>query len=240
MRWLKIWILLGVVVSVSWSDIQFLTHPLRPFSFIDENDQLNGVAVELVQEMMKLRKQEHEIIDVSFKRALKIAQTKKSSALFIVMKTKERESTLKWVGPLFSNGVYVYVNRQHDPGIKTFDDLKKLKMLGVGLGNTDHKFFTDKGFKNLIVAYNQEESVQQLYHGRIDATPMGEMVFDESVKAYGLKPERFKKTDVKLYDSKLYLVFSKDIPDEEVSKWQEVLDQLKQNGTYDQIMKRYF
>lgn len=236
---LRCLLLCAVVANFVFAEIKFYTHPLRPFSYIDGENRLSGMAVDLIHAMMEKRGKTSDITDVAFKRGLKLVQSMNSRALFITMRTESRENTVKWVGPLFSNGVYVYVKKGSGKSLKTLDDLKKLKAVGVGSGNTDHTFLQSKGFHNLMVTYQQENSLRQLNSGRIDATPMGEMVFAETVKSYGLDPKAFEKTGLKLYDSNLYLIFSKNISDEEVAKWQTALDELKSEGTYDTIVKSY-
>lgn len=234
------YLLLSVVaVHFVFAEITFFTHPLRPFSFFDGKNQFSGMAVELVRAMMEKRGEVGEITDVSFKRGLQLVQMTDSKALFIAMRTESRENTVKWVGPLFSNGVYVYVKKGSDLQIRTLDDLRKLKAVGVGSGNTDHVFLQDEGFENLVVTYQQENCLWRLHNRKIDATPMGEMVFSETVKSYGMEPDAFEKTELKLYDSNLYLIFSKNISDEEVTAWQSALEELKSEGTYDAIIKKY-
>ncbi len=55
----------------------------------------------------------------------------------------------------------------------------------------------------------------------------------------GLNINSIERTEVKLYDSALFLVFSKDTPDEVVVQWQRALDNVKSSGKYQAIYDRY-
>jgi polar amino acid transport system substrate-binding protein len=47
-----------------------------------------------------------------------------------------------------------------------------------------------------------------------------------------------ERTDVKLYDSVVYLVFSKNISKSEISEWHKALDEVRKTK-YDTIYKEY-
>ncbi len=216
----------------------FLTHFIKPFSYL-EKSEFQGFAVDIVRELMKRIGHPENFKMYPFKRALLTVQKTPSHALFIVARRPEREGTVKWVGPLISSGVYFYKKRGSDFHIEKLDDLKNLNSIGVGRGNADHTFLQNHGFTNLLATKDQKQSVQLLEYGRTDVTPISELVMPEMAKEAGIDINGIERTDLKLYDSVLYLVFSIDTPDETVAQWQEALDALKSSGEYQQIFNRY-
>ena len=226
--------------SVNAAEITFLTHFIRPFSY-EENDEFKGFAVDIVREMMKSMGHPEKFEMYPFPRALATVQEQPDFALFIVARNPERETTVKWVGPLVTNNVYFYKKKGSSVQVNTLDDVKNLpeERVGVGRGNADHTFLTAQGFTNLYPTSNQMQSLQMLANGRIDVTPMGEMVLMGMAQEAGINPEEFERTDVKLYPSILFLAFSNNVPDEIIAQWQQALDALKASGKYQEIYQQY-
>ena len=220
------------------SNITFLTHFIRPFTY-QENGEFKGFAVELVKEMMKITQYPRHFQMYPFKRALAVVQNNPDYALFIVAKRPDRENTLKWVGPLISNGVYFYKKKTASIKIHNLDDARNARLIGVGRGNSDHKYLHSLGFNNLHPTNNQMQSVQMLITDRVTLIPIGEMVMPEMAKHANIDPMLIERTEVKLYETELYLVFSKNIADDRIEQWQQALDQLKMSGKYQEIFNKY-
>lgn len=221
------------------SHIDFTTHEIRPFAWEDDG-VAKGFAVEIVNHLFLQRGYNQPITFVPFKRGLKDVQTENDKAFFIMARRPERENQVKWVGPLITNGVYFYIRRNAGTQLKTLEDMLNLSRIGVASANADHAFLKSKGFNNLEVTSTQKQSLLMLESGRVDAIPVGELVFPELVKELGLSLSQFQKTAIKLYDSELYIGFSKNIPDENVSLWQSSLDKIKGTQEYNLLVQQYF
>lgn len=237
----KIVLLLACIVGIgnaNASDLKFYTHFLKPFSWQDEG-RFEGMAVEVVSEMMKVMGVDIKFYDIPFARGLHQVQNGEKTALFIVARRPEREDTVKWVGPIATDEVFVYKNKNMYFEINDLDDLKGLRAVGVGRGNADHVFLEDMGFDNLYATTNQQQSLQMLVSNRIDATPMGRMVMIPTALEAGIDLQVIERTSLKLYDNLLFLAFSKDISDEEVVKWQEAFEEVKSSGRYQEIEDKY-
>lgn len=220
------------------SNHRFITHFIPPFSY-EEEGEFKGFAVDLVREMMMDLSHPVAFEMYPFSRGLLKVQTTSNIAFFIVAWREERDKTIKWVGPLISSGVYVYKHKDNPDSIKTLEDLNKLPFIGVGRGNADHTYLSDLGFRNIYPTNDHLVSLQMLASDRIDATPMSELVLPEVAKKAGIDLSSIQKTDLKLYDSTLYLGFSLDTSDEEVARWQTALDKLKADGRYDRLYQKY-
>ncbi|WED24475.1 transporter substrate-binding domain-containing protein [Vibrio sp. JC009] len=217
---------------------RFLTHFIMPFSY-EEGGEFKGFAVEIVRELMNTVQHPKAFEMMPFQRGLYYVQNHSDTALFIVARRPEREDTVKWVGPIVSSGVYFYTRKDHPRPPYDLDDLKKMDSISVGRGNADHTYLESLGFQNLYPNNDQLVSLQMVESGRVAATVMSELVMPEMAKKAGIDISRLRKTDVKLYDSELYLAFSKDTPDSVVRIWQDALDTLKASDRYDAIYKKY-
>ncbi len=219
-------------------ELTFLTHFIKPFTY-QENGELKGFAVDLVREMMKLQGQPQEFEVYPFKRGLRVVQSTPEHAFFIVARREEREGTVKWVGPLISSGVYFYKKKGAQINADSLEEIREKYSVVVQRGNADHYFLQENGFTKLNITNNQKLSLQMLDKGRVDLTPISELVMPELAKEAGMDINNIQRTNLKLYDSTLYLVFSKDTADTTVVQWQQALDSLKASGKYQALYDKY-
>jgi len=224
--------------SVQAETRNFMTHFIKPFSY-QEDGEIKGFAVAVVKQLAIKLKVDVSFTIYPFKRALLTVQKKPNRALFIVARRPERENSVKWVGPLITSSVYFYKRRGSPFIIHTLEDAKRVKLIGVGAGNADHRYLTGLGFTNLSPTNNQKQSLQMLNKKRIDLTPISEIVMPQMAIDAGIDPNKFQATKTKLYDSTLYIAFSIDTSDSEVQRWQLSLDQFKASGEYQKLYRSY-
>ncbi|AZG72417.1 substrate-binding periplasmic protein [Shewanella livingstonensis] len=219
--------------------VQFITHPLPPFSYI-HNGHLSGFAIDILQAMMQHTQQTAKIEMYPFNRAFQLINSQPNTALFLLAKRPEREVNMKWVGPIISSGVYFYQKRHSELSLADLEDLKRVRNVGVVLGNADHTYLDSQGFTNLSTDKSQLQSLKMLNYGRVDVAPMSELVMPFLAKAADIDINSIERTSIKLYDSTLYIAFSNDTTDEAVILWQQAFDELKTSGRYQAIYDQYF
>lgn len=221
-------------------NLRFITHELKPFTWTDEQSgATQGLVYDLCKEtIVRMGHKKPKIEVFPFIRALKIAQSKDNIVVFHVARNGERERTLKWVGPIISNGVYFYKNKNSHFSVSSLDDLKKLNHIGVGRGNASETLLNELGFNNLYPVNNEMLAVEMLALNRVDAVPVGEMVVNELVRQAKLDIKLLEKTNIKLTESVLYMAFSKNISDTEIQKWQNTFDRVKREK-YEALYQQY-
>ncbi|WP_282110401.1 substrate-binding periplasmic protein [Shewanella algicola] len=219
--------------------MQFITYPLPPFTYLD-NGYLSGFSIDIIEAMMQNTQQTAKIEMYPFKRAFQLIKSQKNTALFLVAKRPERESEMKWVGPIISSGVYFYQKRDSGLSLAHLEDLKRVQNIGVVQDNADHTYLNAQGFTNLSTDNAQLQSLKMLSYGRIDVAPMSELVMPYLAQAANIDINTIERTPIKLYDSTLYIAFSNDTSDEDIALWQQAFDELKKSGQYQAIYDRYF
>ena len=73
--------------------------------------------------------------------------------------------------------------------------------------------------------------------GRIKLWIIGELVGIHNAKEMGVNDKLEKLLDVK--DVQLFIAFSKNTTDSDIALWQKALDDMKADGTYDAIVRKY-
>ncbi|GGP65192.1 hypothetical protein GCM10009347_33830 [Shewanella algicola] len=229
----------GHLYAKNASEVQFITYPLPPFTYLD-NGYLSGFSIDIIEAMMQNTQQTAKIEMYPFKRAFQLIKSQKNTALFLVAKRPERESEMKWVGPIISSGVYFYQKRDSGLSLAHLEDLKRVQNIGVVQDNADHTYLNAQGFTNLSTDNAQLQSLKMLSYGRIDVAPMSELVMPYLAQAANIDINTIERTPIKLYDSTLYIAFSNDTSDEDIALWQQAFDELKKSGQYQAIYDRYF
>ncbi|WP_077338253.1 substrate-binding periplasmic protein [Pseudocolwellia agarivorans] len=216
-------------------NITFLTHQIEPFSYL-EDGEIKGVTTDIIKEMMKITQYNQEIKIFPFARGLWTVQNKPNYAMYIVARRPEREDTVKWVGPLISSGVYFYKRKGSSINPSNLDEIKQSFSVGVHLGNADHNFLKAQNIKNIIPTTKPFYAIKMLVNDRVDLVPMSELT------VYGIaekEKNNIERTNVKLYNSDVYLAFSKETPNNIITNWQNALDEIKSTGVYGKIYQKY-
>ena len=206
----------------------------------EEHGNVYGVAPEVVRAIQAELGDTNPLVVMPWLRGYEQTQTNKRHALFAIVRIPEREKLFKWVGPVFSEGDYFFQKRGAGLHIQTLDDARNVGRIAVRLDGYTHQALEAEGFDNLDVGPSYESSYKKLVQERVNLVLMGERTYYYMVNKSGLDPADFERTDFKFAESSAWLAFSKDIPDETIDLWQKALDKLKDNGTYDAIMKRNF
>lgn len=178
---------------------------------------------------------------VPFARGLRRIQQEDNHAFFYVVRTREREATVKWVGPLDQGGVdYFFEMASARTGIKTLEDAKSVGSIAVLRSGVHDTTLTALGFKNLYRVNSYANALRLLHKQRVNLTAADLEGMRDRLRETGVPPEDVIQTPVVIAKTVGYLGFSKNVPDAVVAQWQAALNQVKKSGRYDAIYKRYF
>ncbi len=215
-----------------------MTEELHPIGYM-EGGKLTGLGVEMVREMLKILKLPDNIQVLPWPRAYNYIQSKPNHILFAMGRSPAREQLFKWVGPLISNQTFFYQNTQSNIKITSMEEAKKVNKIGVMISGFNHTLLKSLGFKNLIPNTNYNSLLNMLKQGRLDLVPAGVINIDFVLREAGISRAEVSRSDVMVYDSKLYIAFSKDIKGEVITQWQIALQKIKENGVHNKIYKKY-
>lgn len=200
---------------------------------------MTGCAVEIVNEIQKRLKTDYPIEATSWSWAYNRAQKEENIMLFSLTRTKEREELFQWVGPINNDKFGFYAKKDSKIKINNLDDAKKIGSIGVYANDVRAQFLKEKGFTNLDQAYNQIANFKKLDIGRIDLMTGSLYSFGEESKLAGINVDNFKLLYV-FMNVQLFIAFSKKTPIETVELWEKTLGEMKKDGTFKTIFRRYY
>ncbi|MBF0303167.1 MAG: transporter substrate-binding domain-containing protein [Desulfamplus sp.] len=228
----------------SLNDLMLMTEKYPPFNF-EQNGQLQGISVDLMEAMLKRAGSDKTRKDMQllpWARGYHFLQNEKNACLFATTRTEEREKLFKWVGPISETTIVLTARKDRKLSINSSDDLKKYK-IGAVIQDVGEQLLLEAGLsKKEIDSIGGTDaifkSIKKMNIGRLDA-----FAYEESVMKWELKQQGF---DVNLYETvyvlkagELYYAFHKDMPEDVIKKMQEALDALKKDGEYQKIRDAY-
>jgi len=168
-------ILLTLLISIlifstlNAQNIKLMTEIFPPFQY-EQDKKLVGISMEIVKAIQKKIASEDKIKVYSWNRALKILNKKKNTAIFSILRTAQREDKYKWVGPLTSMKLVFFKKKGSLITLKTIEDAKKIRKIGVTKGVANFEILNKQGFKNLdiITSGHDEKNINKLVKGRIN------------------------------------------------------------------------
>ena len=213
--------------------LRFFTEEYAPFSFSDEG-QVSGINTELLKRVADQLNLDVEFAVVPWGRAQVAARNDPHTCFFSAARTSEREDIYQWAGPLTRERIVLYSLNPDAPRLETFENASEYRVGGQ----------TNDAYTNWVEAQGVPVdpvtevagTVAKLEWGRIDlwlagsiAGPYIALKHNLTVYPQGSSDEVFK----------LWLACSKDMPAELVEDLNEVIEQLKTDGTIETIRSRY-
>lgn len=240
---LKILLLVSLLVVLSCSkkegkDVLYVgtNAEYPPFEYLDENGNVVGFDVELINEISKIIGKKIEIKDMTFDGLIPALEAKTIDILIAgITATESRKKVINFSKPYFESQQAIIVKEDNNT-ITNFDSLNNTYTVGVVLGYVGDVALTESKKVDKIERFNRTaDTVVALQNGKIDAAIMdypiavGYIKNNEGLKAI--------KTDLSIQE--LCIGFRKEDTKllEDVNK---ALDTLKENGKYDELVKKYF
>ena len=204
-----------------------------PFEYLDKGE-VTGFDIELVNEIGKVMDADVKVLDMSFDGLLPALQMKKVDLVIAGMTaTEERKKTVSFTQPYYTASQVIIV-KEGNNSIKSFDDLKG-KKVAVMLGFTG----------DTIVSEIEGVSIE-----RFNAAYAGIMALQaDKVEAVVLDSEPAKNY---VKQNPGLILAEADAEQEEyaialrkndkalLEKVEKALAEIKANGTYDALIKKYF
>lgn len=206
-----------------------------PFnSFV--NAHPDGMAVDVMTELLKRAQLTAEHKDFPWVRALSTVQFKPNHCAYTVGRIPERETRFHWIGPIASVKGTLFGLRERNLQIKSLDDAKKLSVGDVRQG-ANAIFLESKGFV-LDYANTEDQNLRKLLAGHIDLYPGTSFSAREIAQRLQIDPQRIQALYV-FNQVDLYLACNLETPASLIDKLNIALDSMRSDKKLQQINARY-
>lgn len=216
--------------------LQLVTEDDPPHNMIKDG-KIIGIASDKLEEAFKRAGMTRRVEMMPWARAYQSALTQSDHCVFSAARTKEREASFKWVGPVAAMDWVLYGRADH-PGVRPsrLEDVRK-EAIGGYLQDVISVWLADHGYR-VETASSDAANPKKLQMGRINywassrprATAM--LAKDPDLGLQIVPLLTFGHTD-------LYLACHLSTPDDTVQKLNAALKQMKEDGTSARIDARY-
>ena len=204
-----------------------------PFEYL-ENGKLVGFDMELIQAMGKIMGKEIKIEDMSFDGLLPALQSKKVDAVIAgLTATKERRKAVNFTKSYYTASQVIIV-KETSEDIKSFNQLKG-KKIGVMLGFTGDVIVS--AMKDVsITRYNAAyAAIMSLQSDKIDA-----VVLDSEPAKNFIANNKGLMLASAAAEMEEYAIAVTKSNENLLVELEKALEEVKTNGTYDELIKKYF
>ncbi len=241
-----IFILLSFIFigSLQASDIKMMTENYPPYN-MEVDGELQGLFIDVLDVMLKQMGSKQNKFDVellSWSKAYSSALDIKDSVVFSATRTKSRENLFKWVGPISKTTIGITALKSKNIVIKSISDFKNYK-IGAIKKDIGEILLLENGIdKSSIYIVDGTNSLATSFY-KMERDKIDMLAYETKVAMYSADLNGYEVDDYEviytLEKNELYFAFNKQTSDEIIQKWQKALDEIKSNGIYDKIMKKY-
>lgn len=236
-RWVGCLFALYLSSGLQAGTLQFYTEEYPPLNFARDG-RPTGLAVDLVRELFERTGDHGRITVVPWARGYQAAQHEPNTALFVTMRTDEREPLFKWVGPVVVAITSFYALRDSGIRIERFEDAAQVSQVAVPRQWYSYQTLQARGLPNLVGVKGPRQMMSMLRLGRVPVVVADNVTLDGLLALGDLRPEDVEPLHGFL-SSAAYIAFSPTTPDSVVENWQRALDSMKRDGSFAVIYSRW-
>lgn len=232
----------GLASSDSLDNITWMSEQYPPYNYVDEDGTPKGVTFDVLFKMFERVGHSlppSEIDFLPWARSYRTLQDEPNTALFSMTYTDERQKLFKFVGPIIPSKVAVISRKDRNLDINSAKDLNNLK-IGAIRDDIGEQMLLSLGVNKSAInqSSNTENMLKMLQHGRVDAVAYGFDIVLWNLKKMGEDPNNYEVTYT-LKEGEMGYAFHKDVDPAVLEKLQKALDELKADGTVEQISAKY-
>lgn len=209
------------------------TYP--PFNYLADNDKYTGFDVDIANELAERLGVETEFIATKWDSLIGGIKADKFDVIISQMSvTEERKKSVDFTDPYVVTGS-VLITREDTNDISVLEDIKG-KKVGVGGGTTFEEVANSVDGADVVLYKAVTDYITDLTNERLDV-----IINDQLLMSYNIKEEGLPVKIVSdiLNKDEIGMAVKKD-SDELVEKLNQELTNMKEDGTYEEIYKRWF
>lgn len=223
--------------------IQLYSERSPPFSYVtgqEPDRKVEGSAVDIVNEIQVRTGHVNKINMSLWTDAYTVVQYLPNSAIFRTARTPERENMFQWVGPISGSKTTFYTLAASGLSIETLEQAKALQSIATPNGWFTHDFLINNNFQNIVATSRTSmEAFDQLINDEVQALLMTELdlIWLADISEV---PMSDLTQHMEVLNFKEYIAFSLNTPASTVQQWQNHLNNMKTDGTFETIWNEWF
>lgn len=218
--------------------VRIMTEEFPPFNYAGPDGKATGLGTDMVNGILTRLNQRAAIEILPWSEGYSCAIAGPKTALYSTGRTDEREHLFKWVGPIASFDYMLYAKNGSGLSINSLDAARKAGTIGVVKDDARHQFLLQNRFENILTCDTDAGCLRNLLSGKTDLWLGSTANTAFIAQKEGIDTPLFREVYA-VRTVPLYIAFSNDTPDSVITGWQEALDAMKRDGTFDTIQRKY-
>jgi len=220
------------------ANLRIIAEDLPPFNYAGPDGKVTGQATEVVNGILGRLDRKADIEILPWSEGYTTALAGPGVALYSTARTDEREQLFKWVGPITEYDFTFYKRNGSSIEVQSLAAAGKSGTIGVVKDDARHQFLNQNSVTSIMTCDTDAECLRFLLDQKTDLW-LGSSVNAPSVAAKeGISPLAFTRVYT-VRTVPMYIAFSRDTPDSVIAEWQDALDSMKRDGTFDAIRQKY-
>lgn len=216
---------------------QLVTEEYPPITFMQDGKP-SGFVTDMVREIARRQGIPDNIRLTSWKNAYGMALLHPKVVLFSAERTPERENLFHWVGPVGRNSAMLYARKGAGIQVASLEEAKTRGPIATTTNWFTEQRLKREGFTNLISSPDPRANVRQLMNGEARLSIFTDLTIPKIAREAGYALEDMEPVFT-VMQTDFYIVMSKDTPAAVATAWQATLDEMKQDGSFEAIYRRY-
>ena len=220
------------------AELRLYTEDYRPFSYL-EHGKPTGMAVAVVEELVRRTGEQALIELVPWTRGYHQVRHQADTALFSTVRTAQREKAFQWVGPIARGYTRFYTRKDAGLQVASLDDVRQLGTLAVPKQWYSYELLRELELGNLYGVQKPQDMLRMFRHGRVKLLLASNLTLDGMLAEQGMNTgELQEQFDLMPNDS--YIAFSLQTDAGRIARWQQALQQMRQDGSLERIYRHWF
>jgi len=216
---------------------QLVTEEYPPVTFMQAGKP-SGFVTDIVREIARRQGVADDIRLTAWKNAYGMALLHPNVVVFSAERTPERENLVRWVGPVGTNTAMLYARKGTGIRIASLAEAKQLGAIATTTNWFTEQHLRREGFTNLVSSPDPRANVRQLMNGEVQLSIFTDLTIPQIAREAGYTVDDLEPV-FPVSQTDFYIAISKGTPNDVVTAWQATLDEMKQDGSFEAIYRRY-
>ncbi len=216
----------------------FLTEEYPPVTYMGNDGEITGFVTDIVKETMRRNEMEEDIFLVPWSIGFNLAKSLPNVILFSIDRTPQREDMFNWIGPVGKNTAYFYSLKSKDIKVSSVDEAMKVNSIATIEDWWTEQLLKVLGFENLKSFENPLDAVDDLFSGGSELSVFTDLTVENLIKDAGYSMDELQRL-LEVQTNYFYIAASKGTDKELILKFQESLNEMKHDGSFERIVREY-
>jgi polar amino acid transport system substrate-binding protein len=220
-------------------DVRIFCDEAPPTNYEAKDGSVKGFTVDVVREIQKRVGNTSEINVYPWNRAFAMAESKPNVLLFTAARNPSRENKFHWIVHLTTRRSVFWGRAASPLKISSMEDAKRVDGIGVLRGGNREEYLKIRDFHNLDAVEDEVQNLKKVINGRLDLIFMSELEAVTLAKRANIPFDQIENKYT-VFSNESYAMMSKPgTPLETVRRWKVAVRQMKDDGTFKRIGKKW-